>query len=77
MVTVQQIIESGKVDESIDTPTLHDTMVTLAFQINGLKTAQFGAMGQARIVQHEKLLEKIQMMLNKRHGSDGMTHLTS
>lgn len=75
--SVQQIIDSGVVDERVDTATLYETRAMLEFQLTGLRAAQFGAMGQARITQHQKLLLRIQTLLEQRHGSDGMTHLNA
>lgn len=76
-VSVQQIIDSGVVDKTVDTATLYETRAMLEFQLTGLRAAQWGAMGQARITQHEKMLVCILAMIELRHGSDGMTHLTS
>lgn len=75
MVGVQQILDSGIVDETIDTATLREAKATLEHQIQGLRDAQWGPVGQAQLTRHLALLQLIDLLLEKRYGSDGMTPL--
>ena len=77
MMSVEQLIDSEKIDESVDTATLYQIQAMLECILFELTQKQWGSVGQAFINHHQKLLERIQTMINLRHGSDGMTHLTS
>lgn len=70
-----KLLESGQVDESLDTETLLLIQERIVQTIEKLKEAKWGIAGENAIQKHNALLEQLQRVVNKRHGVDGMTPL--
>lgn len=73
---VQQILNTGHVDETAPTDVLESAKGVLEFQISELKQSQsFGAQGALQIQKHTRSLERIEQILRTRRGLDDMTPL--
>ncbi|QIP14709.1 hypothetical protein G8759_19870 [Spirosoma aureum] len=75
-MSIQQILDSGQVDNNAETSVLEAAQGMIEFQLGELKASSWGAMGMARIKQLTDLQAKIQSILNGRRGIDGMTLLS-
>jgi DNA-binding FadR family transcriptional regulator len=76
-MTVQQILDQGRVDDQTDVPTLEEARRVLEFQIAELEASSWGAMGLAQMQKHKKALVQVQEKLNRHRGLDGMTPLSA
>lgn len=76
-MSVQQILDTGTVDQSLDVATLEEARKVLEFQIQELQQSAWGAAGSMLRQRHSKALEEVMRLLNDHRGSDGMTPLSA
>lgn len=75
-MTIQQMLDSGRVDDQLDTPVLEEARASVSQLISALRQSNWGLVGEATLKKYESLEAQILAVLNQRHGVDGMTHLT-
>lgn len=75
-MTVQDMLESGRVDDSMDTQSIEMLQALIIETIEMLKSGRWGQAGEEAIKRYNGQLEEIQVVLNKRRGVDGMTPLS-
>jgi len=74
-MTVQDMLESGRVDDSMDTESLELAQGLISEAVELFRSGRWGKMGEEAIKRYNCQLEEIQQVLNKRRGIDGMTPL--
>lgn len=76
-MTVQDIINTGEVDEYLDTELLEEASARLDRLVRGIEESNWGPIGEAAVKKYQAVSGKILDILNSRHGMDGMTPLSS
>lgn len=75
-MTIQQMLDSGEVDQELETPVLEEARASVDQLIKALRQSNWGPVGELTLKRYEGLEAQLLAVLNQRHGVDGMTPLT-
>ncbi|GAB4018878.1 hypothetical protein [Spirosoma koreense] len=73
---VQHILATGQLDESTETPVLEAAQATLCILIRDFSGPGWGPVGLSAHARYVAIADRVQLILNSRRGSDGITPIT-